>query len=310
MADKKRCVVTGLGLICGVGDNVKDCWDAVTLGHSGIDEVKSVDTSNCYAHKGAEVDKASSELSPENYDRSSLLCIHAANEAFEDASIDASEKNIGVILGSCVGGAASIDKYYTDEIKGDGGKKEDIFKMGASAIANNVSAHFGLEGITANIVNACAAGTMSIGYACDLIREGKGDVFIAGGSDSFSSLAFSGFHALHALDENAVERGAKIYCEILGSGVSSDAYHITAPRPDGEGQMSAIRRAVESSALTFDDIDYINAHGTGTAKNDEAEFLSLHTLFDGNDHLSVSSTKSMTGHCLGAAGSIEAVFSG
>lgn len=336
MADKKRCVVTGLGLICGVGDNVKDCWDAVTLGHSGIDEVKSVDTSNCYAHKGAEVDKASSELSPENYDRSSLLCIHAANEAFEDASIDASEKNIGVILGSCVGGAASIDKYYTDEIKGDGGKKEDIFKMGASAIANNVSAHFGLEGITANIVNACAAGTMSIGYACDLIREGKGDVFIAGGSDSFSSLAFSGFHALHALDENAcspfnhstgitlgegsgilviesyehaVERGAKIYCEILGSGVSSDAYHITAPRPDGEGQMSAIRRAVESSALSFDDIDYINAHGTGTAKNDEAEFLSLHTLFDGNDHLSVSSTKSMTGHCLGAAGSIEAVFS-
>lgn len=177
---------------------------------------------------------------------------------------------------------------------------------------------------------------MSIGYACDLIREGKGDVFIAGGSDSFSSLAFSGFHALHALDENAcspfnhstgitlgegsgilviesyehaVERGAKIYCEILGSGVSSDAYHITAPRPDGEGQMSAIRRAVESSALSFDDIDYINAHGTGTAKNDEAEFLSLHTLFDGNDHLSVSSTKSMTGHCLGAAGSIEAVFS-
>ena len=335
MADKKRCVVTGLGLICGVGDNVKDCWDAVTLGHSGIDEVKSVDTSNCYAHKGAEVDKASSELSPENYDRSSLLCIHAANEAFEDANIDASEKNIGVILGSCVGGAASIDKYYTDEIKGDGGKKEDIFKMGASAIANNVSAHFGLEGITANIVNACAAGTMSIGYACDLIREGKGDVFIAGGSDSFSSLAFSGFHALHALDENAcspfnhstgitlgegsgilviesyehaVERGAKIYCEILGSGVSSDAYHITAPRPDGEGQMSAIRRAVESSALSFDDIDYINAHGTGTAKNDEAEFLSLHTLFDGNNHLSVSSTKSMTGHCLGAAGSIEVAF--
>ena len=219
-------------------------------------------TSNCYAHKGAEVDKASSELSPENYDRSSLLCIHAANEAFEDANIDASEKNIGVILGSCVGGAASIDKYYTDEIKGDGGKKEDIFKMGASAIANNVSAHFGLEGITANIVNACAAGTM----------------IIAGGSDSFSSLAFSGFHALHALDENAcspfnhstgitlgegsgilviesyehaVERGAKIYCEILGSGVSSDAYHITAPRPDGEGQMSAIRRLLKALLLVL-----------------------------------------------------------
>ena len=167
-------------------------------------------------------------------------------------------------------------------------------------------------------------------------QQRRPDAFIAGGTDSFSSLAFSGFHALHALDtdscspfnrssgitlgegsgvlivesyEHAKARGAKIYCDVLGSGVSSDAHHITAPRPDGMGQMAAIKRAVENSALDFNDIDYINAHGTGTAKNDEAEFLSLHTLFDGSDNLSVSSTKSMTGHCLGAAGSIEAVFS-
>lgn len=339
MSNSKRVVVTGLGLICGLGNDVESCWRAAVDGVSGIREVKSVDTQNCYAHKGAEVDLDNSALSSENYDRSSLLCIKATQEALADAGLQIENEDssrIGVILGSCVGGASSIDKYYTDELKGSGSDAADIYKMPASAIANNVARHFGLNGTTANIVNACAAGTMSIAYACDLIRAGKADAFAAGGSDSFSSLAFSGFHALHALDsdscspfnrssgitlgegsgvlivesyEHAVKRGAKIYCDVLGSGVSSDAHHITAPRPDGLGQMSAIRRAVESSGLEFTDIDYINAHGTGTAKNDEAEFLSLHTLFDGNEHLSVSSTKSMTGHCLGAAGSIEAVFS-
>ncbi len=338
MNNGRRCVVTGLGLVCALGDSTEKCWSAAINGVSGIREVKSVDTTDCYANKGAEVLIPSSELSSEDYDRSSLLCIKAAGEALADSGFSADKfdlNRIGVIVGNCVGGAASIDKYYTDEIKNGGGKASDILKMPAAAIANNVAKHFNLSGITANIVNACAAGTMSLSYACDLIRCGKADAFAAGGSDSFSSLAFSGFHALHALAadacspfnqsngitlgegagiliiesyEHAVTRGAKIYCEILGSGVSSDAHHITAPRPDGEGQMSAIRRAVKNSGLEFTDIDYINAHGTGTAKNDEAEFLSLHTLFDGNDHLSVSSTKSMTGHCLGAAGSIEAVL--
>ena len=336
MNNSKRCVVTGLGLICAAGGSVPECWNNITGGISGIKDVKSINTDNCYATKGAEIPLGNSELSSENYDRSSLLCIKAAEEAVKDSGIDikSNSDRIGVIIGNCVGGAASIDKYYTDEKNGKA-DTADIYKMTASCIANNVARHFGADGTTANIVNACAAGTISISYACDLIRSGKADAFIAGGSDAFTSLAFSGFHALHALDENpcspfnnshgitlgegagillvesyesAVKRGARIYCEILGSGVSSDAYHITAPRPDGEGQMSAIKRAMENSGLTKDDIDYINAHGTGTAKNDEAEFLSLHTLFDGSDHLSVSSTKSMTGHCLGAAGSIEAVF--
>lgn len=338
MDNTKRCVVTGLGLVCALGDGVENCFDAAANGVTGISDVKTFGTDGCYAHKGAEVGISSAELSGEDYDRSSLLCIKAAAEALKDSGYSVTDENsdrIGVIVGNCVGGAASIDKYYTDEFKTGTAKAADILKMPAAAIANNVAKHFGLNGTAANIVNACAAGTMSISYACDLIRAGKADAFVAGGSDSFSSLAFAGFHALHALSENpcspfnhsngitlgegagilivesyehAAARGAKIYCEILGSGVSSDAHHITAPRPDGQGQMSAIRRAVKSSGLNFTDVDYINAHGTGTAKNDEAEFLSLHTLFDGNDHLSVSSTKSMTGHCLGAAGSIEAVL--
>ena len=338
MADNRRVVVTGLGLVGAIGDSTDKCWSSAINGVTGIDTVQSVDTEGCYAHLGAEVRISSKDLSGENYDRSSLLCIKAAGEALADACYPVTEESsarIGVIVGNCVGGAASIDKYYTDEIKGGGSDAADILKMPASAIANNVARHFGLNGVTANIVNACAAGTMSLSYACDLIRAGKADAFCAGGSDSFSSLAFSGFHALHALDEHACAplnhnsgitlgegagililesyehakaRGAKIYCEVLGSGVSSDAYHITAPRPDGKGQMLATTRAVKNSGLSFGDIDYINAHGTGTAKNDDAEFLSVHTLFDGNDHLSVSSTKSMTGHCLGAAGSIEAVL--
>ena len=133
------------------------------------------------------------------------MCIKAAQEAIDDANLkleDETADNIGVILGSCVGGAASIDKYYTERYKNGSGNKADILKMPASAIANNVAKHFNLNGITANIVNACAAGTLSLSYACDLIRAGKADVFVAGGSDSFSSLAFAGFHALHALSQD------------------------------------------------------------------------------------------------------------
>lgn len=333
----KRVVVTGLGLICALGENTEQCWNAAVNGVTGIGKVKTVNAEGCYAELGAEVDTPNEKLSDEDYDRSSLLCIKAAGEALADSGYEVTAENserIGVIIGNCVGGAVSIDKYYTAN-KNGGGKNTDVLKMPAAALANNVAYHYGLNGMTANIVNACAAGTISLAYAADLIRSGKADAFVAGGSDSFSSLAFAGFHALHALDaeacspfnrssgitlgegagvliiedyEHAKARGAKIYCEVLGSGVSSDAHHITAPDPEGKGQMLAITRAIANSGLTPNDIDYINAHGTGTAKNDEAEFLSLHTIFDGNDHLSVSSTKSMTGHCLGAAGSIEAVF--
>ena len=336
--NSKRCVVTGLGLVCALGDDAASCAASAFSGKSGIKDVASFDTANCYSHKGAEVDLSDSELCKDKYDRTTLLCIKAAGEAIADSGLDLEKEDrtrAGVILGTCIGGAASIDKYYRDSHEGKPADKEDILRMPASAIANNVASHFGLDGITANIVNACAAGTMSLAGACDMIRAGKADLFVAGGCDSFSSLAYAGFHALHALSEkecspfnhsdgitigegsgvliiesyeHAVARGAKIYCDILGAGVSSDAYHITAPRPDGEGQMSAIRRAVRNSGVSFEDIDYINAHGTGTSKNDEAEFLSLRTLFGSREDLSVSSTKSMTGHCLGAAGSIEAVL--
>ncbi len=330
MKNENRCVITGLGVISAVGHNVEECWTNVTKSVSGIDHTHSLDTENCYADFAAEV-KDFHE--PETLDRATALCLSATNEAVKDAGFSDFSGNprVSVIMGSCVGGGRSLESYYR------GGKKpEDVLKMPISPIANHVAESVHAGGVVTNVANACAAGTISIAYASDLIRAGKADVVIAGGADAFSSVPYSGFLSLHALDENscspfnrshgitlgegagavivesyehAKARNAHIYCEVLGAGISSDAHHITAPRPDGEGQMNAIRSAIAHSGLTEKDVDYVNAHGTGTAKNDEAEFLSLHTIFDGkNDNLSVSSTKAMTGHCLGAAGAIEAVF--
>lgn len=145
MGNEKRCVVTGLGLICALGDNTDKCWSAAVNGITGIREVQSVSTEGCYANKGAEVAESSDKLSGEDYDRSSLLCIKAAGEALADAGYSVTAENsdrIGVIVGNCVGGAASIDKYYTDEHNTGSAKQSDILKMPASAIANNVAKHF------------------------------------------------------------------------------------------------------------------------------------------------------------------------
>ncbi|WP_034449948.1 beta-ketoacyl-[acyl-carrier-protein] synthase family protein [Butyrivibrio sp. AE2032] len=338
LMNERRCVITGLGLVCAIGNDTEESFKSALNGISGIKDVKSFDTSSCYSHKGAEVELTNEQLANGKYDRTTALGIKAAGEAIKDSGIDMDSEDaskIGVILGSCIAGAACVEKYYNQKCKGEKGDLNDLKSMPATVIAGNVADYYNCGGITANIVNACAAGTLSVALAIDLIRGGKGEIFLAGGCDSFSSLAFSGFHALRALDasecspfnhsegitlgegagvlvvesyEHAIKRGARIYCDVLGSGVSSDAYHITAPRPDGEGQMSVIERAIKNSGLDYSDIDYVNAHGTGTAKNDESEFLSLKTSFAGNDHVSASSTKSMTGHCLGAAGAIEAVL--
>lgn len=329
--DHLRCVVTGLGAISAIGNSVDECWQNILAAKSGIRSTETVNTEHCYSNLAAEVQQL-----PEGdacHDRSSILCQKASSEALSDAGLAdfCGDRRAAVIMGSCVGGGRSIEHYYTQ-----GKDSSDALKMPISAIANHVAAVCHAGGIVTNIANACAAGTISIAYAAELIRAGKADVVVAGGADAFSPVPFAGFLSLHALDEkpcspfnrsqgitlgegagaliiesyaHAKARGAHIYCEVLGAGISSDAYHITAPRPDGEGQISAIRGAIAASGLTAADIDYINAHGTGTPKNDEAEFLSLHTIFDEeNDGLCVSSTKALTGHCLGAAGAIESVF--
>ncbi len=331
----KRPVVTGLGLVSAIGNNVSESFGNAISGICGIKSTNTFNTENCYSDLAAEVkDIPFINISDsDSMDKVSLLCIKATSEAMQDASITdfGGSRMASVIMGSCVGGVNSAEKYYRNN-------KDASFvnKISITPIANHIARTFNAGGVVTNIANACAAGTISIAYACDLIRAGKADVVIAGGADAFASIPYAGFLSLHALSEkpcspfnhcdgitlgegagalviesyeHAQKRNAKIYCDVLGSGVSSDAYHITAPRPDGKGQIFAIRRAMENSDISPSDIGYINAHGTGTAKNDEAEFLSLHTIFDGeNNALSVSSTKSMVGHCLGAAGAMEAVF--
>ena len=263
---EKRCVITGLGLICAAGNDVDTCWQNICAGKTGIDEVKSVSTEGCVSHVGAEVH--CENLPAPEYDRSVRLCLHAAHEAVRDGRLtDSAVREAGVILGSCVGGAASIDHYYTGLLQGRT-EEQDVLKMSASAIAANTAFALGANGETANIVNACAAGTMSVSYACDLIRLGRGEIFLAGGTDAFSSLAYAGFNALHALSagpcsplnhsngislgegagilvveeyEHAVRRGAKIYCELAGYGATCDAYHMTAPMPSTSPRRS--RRA-------------------------------------------------------------------
>lgn len=331
-----RCVVTGLGVICAVGNNVEETWKNALNSVSGIHKTTSVDTEKCYADLAAEVhcDSLDEIANPEEKDRASKLCIKAASEALADANLSdfADDQRVSVIIGSCVGGVLSVEHYNRQ-----GRNAGDIPKMPIASIASQVAETCRAGGIVTNVANACAAGTISIALACDLIRAGKADVVIAGGADSFASVPYSGFLSLHALDENgcspfnhcngitlgegagivivesfehAQKRGAKTYCEVLGSGVTSDAHHITAPREDALCLTEAMERAVRNSGIRKNEIGYVNAHGTGTGKNDEAEITAFQKFFaEENPTVSVSSTKVMTGHCLGAAGAIEAVFS-
>lgn len=331
-----RCVVTGLGVICAIGNNVEETWKNALNSVSGIHKTTSVDTKNCYADLAAEVNCDSLDAidAPEEKDRASKLCIKAANEALKDANLGnfGDDQRVAVIIGSCVGGVISVEHYHQN-----GRPAADIPKMPIASIASQVAETCGAGGIVTNVANACAAGTISIALACDLIRSGRADVVIAGGADSFAAVPYSGFLSLHALDENgcspfnhcngitlgegagivvvesyehAQKRGAKQYCEVLGSGVTSDAHHITAPREDGLCLTEAMNRAVKNSGIKKSDIGYLNAHGTGTGKNDNAEINAFGKFFaEENPTISVSSTKVMTGHCLGAAGAIEAVFS-
>ena len=250
--NRNRCVITGLGMVCAIGNSVDETWNNALKGVSGIKNTKTVDTEGCYATLAAEVHDNTLDECPhaDEMDRVSKLCVKAAKEALADAAYTIPEdekKRVSVIMGSCVGGVNSVEAYYRN-----GEKAEDVTKMPISAIANEVAYIYGADGIVTNIANACAAGTISIAYACDLIRAGKCDVAIAGGADAFASVPYAGFLSLHALAENgcspfnhcdgitlgegsgvlivesyehAVARGAKIYCEVLGSGVSSDPHH-------------------------------------------------------------------------------------
>jgi 3-oxoacyl-[acyl-carrier-protein] synthase II len=341
--NKKRVVVTGLGVVSSVGIGKEEFWESIIRGRSGISEVSSFDTSAFRCHRGGEI----KNFNPQNFiskrrvkflGRASQMAIAASLLALEDAGLllkDLPKKRTGVLIGTTMG-EKPFEELVLTWVKG-GLKDVDRQKIMQAAVNNisaNVAIYFKAQGYNYMFPTACAAGNYAIGYGFDLIRKGNLDYAFVGGADSFSYIAFTGFQRIYAMsadkcqpfDKNrkgmmlgegggillleslnsALKRKAKIYAEIAGYGLSCDAYHATALDPKGIAK--AIEKALRESQLTYKDVDYICAHGTGTHQNDKSECTAIKTVFkEQYKKVMVSSIKSMLGHPMGAASAIEAI---
>jgi 3-oxoacyl-[acyl-carrier-protein] synthase II len=332
----RRVVITGIGLWTPIGAGKQVFWSELIKGSCGIAPVTSFDTSAFPVHLGAEVkrfqpDRYVQRRPPESMGRGSQLAIAAAKMAVEDSGIELASydrSRVGVSMGT-TSGEPQIVEQYNDARKAHG------LDAVPKELAPKYPCHV-IQGPCLMIPTACAAGNYAIGYGFDLIRAGRTDLMLAGGADPFSRITYMGFARLGAIApercqpfdknrkgmvpgegaavivleplENARARGAKIYAEVLGYGVSCDSHHMTAAHPQGDGAMRAMSMAMSQSGVTIDDIDYISAHGTGTPTNDRVESLAVRRLFGRRaDHIPMSSIKSMIGHTMGAASAIEAV---
>lgn len=353
--DKKRVVVTGLGLITPLGMGVKTTWENLVNGKSGIRKITSFDTSAFPTQIAGEVDN----FNPEDYiepkevkkmDRFIHFAVAATTMAFNDTGLKIKDHNaerIGVIVGSGMGGLHTIENYHSVLLE-KGPKRITPFFIPMLTInlaAGQISIKFGAKGPNSAISTACATGSHSIGDAFKIIQRGEADVMIAGGSEAvISPLGVGGFNAMKALStrndepekasrpfdidrdgfvmgegagiiileslQSALDRGAKIYAEIVGYGMTADAYHITSPSPGGEGAARCMAMALKNGGIVPSDVNYINAHGTSTKSGDELENQAIKTVFGEHAYkVAISSTKSMMGHLLGAAGGVEAVIS-
>ena len=331
--------VTGLGVVSSIGIGRNSFWSSLIEGKSGISNVSLFDTSKFSRHNGGEI----KNFNPHDYvrnakymGRASQFAITATKLALADAGMPADEipeKN-AVIIGTTLPEGSDIDSSSKGILEGEGTKifERVMLNILPSSISSNVSYYFGLTGQNLLIPNACSAGNYAIGYGFDLIKKGEIDTAIVGGAEALSRIIFQGFQRLYAVapdicspfDKNrkgmipgegagililenmdcAIKRKAKIYAEVAGYGLSCDAYHMTIPKKDGI--LKAMKKALKNSGLDFNNIDYINAHGTGTAANDKEESAAIRELFP-EKNIPVSSIKSMIGHTMGAASSIEAV---
>jgi 3-oxoacyl-[acyl-carrier-protein] synthase II len=340
-----RVVVTGLGLVTPVGTGRPTFWTAVTEGRSGIATVRSFDTSAYPVHIGAEVDGFVPAAyvraqRPASMGRASQLAIAAARLALGDAGLDPSwsdPRKVGVSMGSTSGEPLYVEQYNDAKKAGRGESlpAQVYGKYPCHWIPAHIAAEFDLGGPCLMIPTACAAGNYAIGYAFDCIRSGTAGIMLAGGSDAFSRIPYTGFARLGAIApercqpfdkyrqgmvpgegaavlvlekaDAARARGATIYAEVKGYGLSCDAHHMTAGHPEGDGAVRAMQAAIAGAGVSLDAVDYISAHGTGTPTNDRIESLALHRLFgDRAKTLPMSSIKSMLGHTMGAASAIEA----
>ncbi len=352
---RRRVVVTGLGAVTPVGLNVKESWDNIVAGKSGVAPLTLFDVTDFSVRFGANVKNFDvTTVIPKKDAKKMDTFIHygiaAAKEAIEDSGLEVTEENaerIGVVIGSGIGGLPGIEAGYDNYLSGGPRKISPFFVPSniINMISGNLSIMYGMKGPNTAIVTACSTGTHCISAAGRMIQYGEADVMIAGGAEmATSKTGLGGFAAARALStrnedpeaasrpwdkdrdgfvlgdgagvlvleeyEHAVKRGATIYAELIGSGMSSDAYHMTMPSQGGEGAARCMKNAMKDAELNADEIDYINAHGTSTPAGDVAETMAIkQALGDAAAKTAVSSTKSMIGHLLGAAGGVEAVFS-
>lgn len=340
----KRVVVIGLGVVSSIGIGKDNFWEALVAGKSGITKIESFDTSLYDRHYGGEIKNFNplefmTKKEAKNMGRASQLAVASSQLAISDADISLKELNkyrIGVIFGTTMGEASIIellDKRWVE--KGlEYVNKFFVARATANLISVNVGIHFKFSGINLVIPTACAAGNYAISYGYDLIKNDEVDFVLAGGSDAFSKIAFCGFSRLYAMsidtcqpfDKNrkgmlvgegsavliltsldiAKKLNSTIYAEIFGYGLSCDAHHMTIP--SSIGIADCMRNALKNAGIQERDVDYICAHGTGTLQNDKNEVAAIKSVFlDYYKNIPVSSIKSMLGHCMGAASSIEAV---
>lgn len=352
----KRVVVTGLGALTPIGNNVQDYWTSLVNGVSGADIIKSFDISKFKTKFACEVKNFDADgylgrKEARKLDPFVQYALFATDEAVADAGLDFEKldtNRIGVIWGSGIGGLKTFMDEVINFAKGDGTPRFNPFfipKMIADIAPGHISIKYGLRGPNFSTVSACASSTNALIDAFNYLRLGISDIIISGGSEAIINEAgMGGFNAMHALStrnddpatasrpfdkdrdgfvagegagtiileelEHAKARGAKIYAEIVGGGMSADANHITAPHPEGLGARLVMTGALRDAGLKTSDIDYINVHGTSTPLGDLSETKAIVNLFGEDAYkLNISSTKSMTGHLLGAAGAIEAIAS-
>lgn len=353
---KRRVVITGLGMVSPLGNDVPSSWDAIKAGRSGIGPIDRFDATEYGTRIGGAIRDLETEPFITRKDARKLDAfiqygLIAAREAVEHSGLEGYDKldhdRVGVALGSGIGGLEFIEKNIAAMEKG-GHRKVSPFFVPASVInmvAGNVAIRFGFRGPNIAITTACTTGTHNIGYAARTIAYGDADVMLAGGSEMATTrsgvAAFSAARALSSRNdepekasrpwdrdrdgfvlsdgagvlvleelEHARARGASILGEVVGFGMSDDAHHITAPPESGEGAARSMANALRDAHLSPEQIDYINAHGTSTQVGDVAEVAAVKQVFAGQaEKLAISSTKSMTGHLLGAAGAVEAIFS-
>jgi 3-oxoacyl-[acyl-carrier-protein] synthase II len=350
----KRVVVTGIGALTPIGNNVQEYWNALISGVSGANMITQFDASKFKTRFACEL----KNYDPLNFldrkearklDRFTQTALIVSDEAVKDAGIDKDQMNpdrIGVVFASGIGGLITFQEEVTNFAKGDGTPRFNPFfipKMILDIAAGHISMRHGFRGPNFAVVSACASSTNAIMEAFNLIRLNKADIILTGGSESvISEAGVGGFNAMKALSErnddfksasrpydkdrdgfvmgegagaliledldHALARGAKIYCEIAGTGATADAHHITAPHPEGLGAKNVMVVALQDAGMEASEIDYINTHGTSTPLGDIAEVKAITDVFGEHAYkLNISSTKSMTGHCLGAAGVVEAI---